>query len=108
MSASNNARLEPGQPGPRSVQRSPTSGWYTFQHHFYNNGSGVLAVDMTRHLGAATPLAHLDAEHPARYHRRPSAETATAGSSTIRMPLAFDNITRSGVVAPATDLSVGH
>ena len=56
VSASNNARREPVIPG---RVRTPimTSGWYTFQHHFYNIG-GVLAADLSvRHLGAATPLA---------------------------------------------------
>ena len=46
ISASNNSV---GQP--KSAGRSPitidTTGWYTFQHRFYDSGGGVLAVDMS-------------------------------------------------------------
>ena len=46
VSASNNS---PGNP--RDVGRSPftltASGWYTFQHRFYDGGGGVLAVDLS-------------------------------------------------------------
>ena len=53
MSASNNAPGNPGDPG-RSPITVSTSGWYTFQHTFRDNGAGVLAVDMTvRPLGGA-------------------------------------------------------
>lgn len=48
FSASNNAGRAnsfPKNPGRDPVSIS-TSGWYTFEHHFYDN-SGVLAVDMT-------------------------------------------------------------
>jgi hypothetical protein len=45
FNASNNT---PGWP--KDASRNPiaigTSGWYTFEHYFYNNGSGVLAVDL--------------------------------------------------------------
>jgi len=49
ISASNNA----GRSGafPKNPGRSPysitTTGWYTFKHRFYDNGSGVLAVDLS-------------------------------------------------------------
>jgi hypothetical protein len=46
FSASNNT---PGWP--KNPDRDPfavtTTGWYTLQHHFYDNGNGVLAVDMS-------------------------------------------------------------
>lgn len=46
VSASNNS---PGNP--KDPARDPfvisTSGWYTFTHRFYNNGSGVLAVQLS-------------------------------------------------------------
>jgi len=36
---------------PKNPGRNPfvisTSGWYTFVHHFYNNGAGVLAADLS-------------------------------------------------------------
>lgn len=48
VSASNNS--QPGSAYAKNPDRSPiaisTSGWYTFEHHFYNNG-GVLAVEMS-------------------------------------------------------------
>ena len=46
MSASNNAPGWPANPG-RDPYTLPHSGWFTFQHHFYNAGNDVLAVDMT-------------------------------------------------------------
>lgn len=45
ISASNNVPGWPANPA-----RSPfflPGGWYTFKHSFYNNGSGVLAVDLS-------------------------------------------------------------
>jgi hypothetical protein len=48
ISASNNS--QPGSAFAKNPARSPiaisTTGWYTFEHHFYDNG-GVLAVDMS-------------------------------------------------------------
>jgi len=44
ISASNNSVGWPQDPGRSPVAISNT-GWYTFEHHFYDNG-GVLAVDM--------------------------------------------------------------
>ncbi len=49
FSASNNtgrANSFPKNPGRDPIAIS-AAGWYTFQHHFYNNGSGVLAVDLS-------------------------------------------------------------
>ncbi|MBT5775697.1 MAG: hypothetical protein HOH95_15115 [Dehalococcoidia bacterium] len=45
MSASNNAPGWPANPG-RDPLTITTTGWYTFQHVFYDDG-GVLAVDMS-------------------------------------------------------------
>jgi uncharacterized repeat protein (TIGR01451 family) len=79
-----------------------TSGWYTFQHRFYDNG-GVLAVEMTvRAAGSATPLASWTRSDPA------DAIGTTGGNRygwlvNNELPLALDNITRSGVAA---DLSI--
>lgn len=48
ISASNNS--QPGSAYAKNPAKSPiaiaTSGWYTFEHHFYDN-AGVLAVDMS-------------------------------------------------------------
>jgi hypothetical protein len=48
ISASNNATRSgayPKNPG-RDPFAITTTGWYTFEHHFYNAGLGVLAVDL--------------------------------------------------------------
>ncbi|MEJ2290383.1 MAG: hypothetical protein P8Y05_01555 [Deinococcales bacterium] len=51
ISASNNS--SPGSAYPKDPGRDPiaitTSGWYTFQHHFYETSGGVLAVDLSIH-----------------------------------------------------------
>jgi len=56
ISASNNS--QPGSAYAKNPDRSPiaisTTGWYTFEHHFYNN-AGTLAVDM-RILNASNVL----------------------------------------------------
>jgi hypothetical protein len=48
ISASNNS--SPGSAYPKNPGRDPftitTTGWYTFEHHFYDKGLGVLAVDL--------------------------------------------------------------
>jgi hypothetical protein len=58
ISASNNATRSgafPKNPG-RSPFAITTTGWYTFEHHFYNIGSGVLAVDLRITALDGTPL----------------------------------------------------
>lgn len=49
FTASNNAGR--GNVDPRNPARNPfvisASGWYTFVHHFYNKGGGVLACDLS-------------------------------------------------------------
>jgi len=46
FSASNNAPGWPKNPGRDPIAIS-SSGWYSFQHRFYEGGSGVLAVDLS-------------------------------------------------------------
>jgi Right handed beta helix region len=46
MSASNNTPGWPANPG-RTPLTVTTTGWYTFQHTFRDDGTGVLAVDMS-------------------------------------------------------------
>jgi hypothetical protein len=59
ISASNNAGR--ANSNPKNPDRDPVaiteSGWYTFEHHFYNNGAGVLAVDLSIY-DAAGNLVH--------------------------------------------------
>jgi hypothetical protein len=103
MSASNNAGrggADPANPG-RSPYTISTSGWYTFQHHFYDAGSGVLAVDLSvKSLGAAAPL------HTWTLSDATDVIGTTVGGNRYgwlvsnELPLALDNVTRSGVAAP--------
>jgi hypothetical protein len=101
MSASNNAPGWPANPG-RAPYTINQSGWYTFQHHFYNN-NGVLAAEMTvRHQDDATPLATWTLSDPSDT----IGSNGTVGGNrygwlvTNQLPLALDNVTRSGIVAP--------
>lgn len=59
ISASNNS--QPGSAYAKNPARDPiaisTSGWYTFEHHFYDNG-GVLAVDMSIFDTSSNSLVH--------------------------------------------------
>ena len=58
ISASNNSGR--GSSNPRNPGRMPCTitveGWYTFEHRFRDNGSGVLAVDMTIRNAAGVPV----------------------------------------------------
>lgn len=58
FTASNNAGR--GSSFPKNPGRSPftisTTGWYTFQHRFYDSGGGVLAVDLSILDSTGTPL----------------------------------------------------
>ena len=58
ISASNNAGR--GSSFPKNPGRMPytvtTEGWYTFEHRFRDNGSGVLAVDLTLKNAMGLPL----------------------------------------------------
>ena len=58
FSASNNAGR--GNSFPKNPGRMPYSinleGWYTFEHRFRDNGSGILAVDLTIKNSAGVPL----------------------------------------------------
>ena len=98
MSASNNAPGWPANPDRHPITITK-SGWYTFQHHFRNNG-GVLAVDMTvSELGSPTPLMTWTLSDP--------SDTIGVGGTVggnrygwllnNTQEIALDNITRSGV-----------
>src|SRR5688572_3132845 len=58
FSASNNAGR--GNSDPKNPGRMPytinVEGWYTFEHRFRDNGSGVLTVDLTIKNAAGVPL----------------------------------------------------
>jgi hypothetical protein len=58
ISASNNS--SPGSAYPKNSGRNPisitTTGWYTFEHHFTNNGSGILTCELSiTTLGVPVP-----------------------------------------------------
>jgi hypothetical protein len=101
MTGSNNAGrsgADPANPGRNPITIS-TSGWYTFQHHFYDNG-GVLAADLTvRALHSTTVLGTWTLSDPTDL-------IGTVGGNRYgwlvnnELPLALDNITRSGVCTP--------
>jgi hypothetical protein len=102
MSASNNtgrSGADPANPG-RSPYTISTSGWYTFQHHFYDDDTGVLAVDLSvRNVGAATPLQTWTLSDPTDV-----IDTTVGGNRygwlvNNELPLALDNVTRSNMVA---------
>jgi uncharacterized repeat protein (TIGR01451 family) len=80
-----------------------TSGWYTFQHRFYSNG-GVLAVEMTvRAAGSTAPLASWTRSDPTDVIGTTVGGNRYGWLVNNELPLALDNITRSGVAA---DLSI--
>ena len=102
MSAGNNAPGWPANPG-NAPFTITTTGWYTFQHTFRNNGFGVLAVDM-RVLSGPTVLNTWTLSDPT------DVIGTTVGGNRYGWlvyndfpGLALDNITRSGVVPPPTD-----
>ena len=102
MSASNNAPGYPGNPD-RDPFTVTTSGWYTFQHSFHDNGAGVLAVDMT-----VSPLGGA-ALHTWTLSDPTDIIGTTVGGNrygwlvyTDFPTLALDNITRSNVIPVCT------
>jgi hypothetical protein len=98
MSASNNAPGWPANPD-RNPYPITESGWYTFQHHFRNDG-GVLAVDMTvSKLGS--PLHTWTLSDPSDIIGDTVGGNRYGYLASNQMPLALDNVTRSGIdVAP--------
>jgi len=99
MSASNNSGGWPANPA-RDPLTISASGWYTFEHIFYDDGTGVLAVDMRVLNDSGDVLNIWTLSNPAdliativggnRY-----GWFATNGVAV----LSIDNITRSCVVA---------
>ena len=103
MSASNNTPGWPSNPD-RHPYPITESGWYTFQHHFYSNG-GVLAVEMTVRQASA-----IDDPAGATWTLSDPSDIigSTVGGNRYgwlvknELPLALDNITRSGIVVAPT------
>lgn len=105
MSASNNAPGWPANPD-RTPLTVSTSGWYTFQHTFRDNGSGILAVDMKVLSPANVVLATWTLSDPT------DVIATTVGGNRYGWlvdnafsSLALDTVTRSGTslgVCPVT------
>ncbi len=105
MTASNNAGrggANPADPG-RSPFTVTTSGWYTFTHHFYDNGSGVLAVDMT--ISDSSGVLHSwTLSDPSDVIGTTVGGNRYSWLVNNELPLALDTINRSGIAS--ADLSV--
>lgn len=102
MSTSNNSPGWPGNPG-RDPLTITATGWYTFQHRFYDSGGGVLAVDMSVLDPSGTVLKTWTLSNPT------DVIGVTVGGNRYGWlarnafaNLAIDNITRSGAVPAAT------
>jgi parallel beta-helix repeat protein len=102
-SASNNSPGNPRDPGRDPAVVTTAPGWYTFKHYFYNNGSGVLAVDLTVYNAAGAIIKSWTLSDPSdiigttvggnRYGWFPTA------SGAFQFPfLAIDNSARANVV----------
>ena len=103
VSASNNSPGWPANPA-RSPLTITTTGWYTFQHEFYDNGAGVLAVDMSVLDASGNVLKTWTLSDPS------DIIGVTVGGNRYGWlvvnaftNLALDNITRSGAVADSAD-----
>jgi uncharacterized repeat protein (TIGR01451 family) len=104
VAGSNNAGRSGANPlvDPNRITIS-RSGWYTFQHRFYSN-NGVLAVEMTvSAAGSTTPLETWTRSDPTDVIGTTVGGNRYGWLVTNELPLALDNITRSGVSA---DLSI--
>jgi hypothetical protein len=106
VSASNNAPGWPSDPGRNPIAIS-TTGWYTFQHHFYDAGSGMLAVDLTvRALGSTTALGAWTLSDPTDIIGTTVGGNRYGWLVTNDLPLALDNITRSGTTLGACAVAI--
>ena len=105
MSASNNAGrsgANPANPG-RSPITITESGWYTFKHDFQDNGSDVLTVEMTvSKLGSPTPSGTWTLSDPSDLIGATVGGNRYGFLASNELPLALDNITRSGIVVAPT------
>lgn len=100
VSASNNSPGWPCNPG-RTPLAINSSGWYTFQHTFYDGGTGSLAVDMSV-LSGGNELASWQLSDPTDVIGGTVGGNRYGWMVTNGFPfLALDNINRSGT-APYT------
>ncbi len=107
MSASNNAPGWPANPA-RDPYTITTTGWYTFEHRFYDAGSGVLAVDMSVIDSGGTVLKTWTLSDPTDIIGVTVGGNRYGWLVTNAIPnLPLDNITRNGAdaVPPAITIS---
>jgi hypothetical protein len=106
ISASNNtgrANSFPANPG-RNPIAITTTGWYTFKHTFRDNGSGVLAVDLTVADSAGTVLGQWTLSDASDVIGVTVGGNRYGWFASIEFPfLAFDNSARSGAVPQTKD-----
>lgn len=103
ISASNNS--QPGDAYAKNPGRNPiaidTTGWYTFEHHFYDN-SGVLAVDMSILNAAGTLVNTWTLSNPLDSISGVGGNRYGWFSYNQFSTLAFDNTSMTVVPEPAT------
>jgi hypothetical protein len=105
FSASNNTGR--GSSFPKNPARDPiaitTAGWYTFQHHFYDSGSDVLAVDLSILDAGGTPVGEWTLSDPSDVIDVTVGGNRYGWFATNEFPfLAFDNARLSVAVGPPT------
>jgi hypothetical protein len=100
MSASNNTPGWPANPD-RDPFTISTTGWYTFQHTFRDDGSGVLAVDMRVLNASSAVLNTWTLSDPTDIIGTTVGGNRYGWLVTNGFPtLALDNISRSGACTP--------
>jgi uncharacterized repeat protein (TIGR01451 family) len=82
-----------------------TTGWYTFEHHFYDGGAGVLAVDLNLRDASGTLLHTWTRSDPTDIIGSTVGGNRYGWLVNNELPLALDDVTRSGIPESA-DLSI--
>ncbi len=101
-SASNNGTGWPKDPlrGPTVITNTP--GWFTFKHHFYNNGSGILAVDLSVIDSSGAIIGSWTLSDPTDVIGSTVGGNRYGWMVRNQLPfLAVDNAYRASVAAPA-------
>ena len=99
VTASNNAGGNPASSG-RILEPITTSGWYTFQHRFYNNGTGVLAADLSILDSSGATLKTWTLSEPADIIGQTMGGNRYGWLLNNTQEIALDNVTRSSVCTP--------
>jgi uncharacterized repeat protein (TIGR01451 family) len=81
-----------------------TTGWYTFEHTFYDGGAGVLAADLNLRDDSGNLLHKWTLSDPTDIIGSTVGGNRYAWLVNNELPLALDNVTRSGIAS--ADLSI--